>query len=290
MSKYSYLELLSYDPFRLPDWKWSVASQLHENDDDPNGFYWSLFADPAIHGALEYFKSDPEEKEANPIHAALRLHEQDDPLTWEIEARILADQSDEEIANRTNQPVDVITWFAALFFAVRDTLQAGDYITNQVLNGKPLDGFGDDNVREYWGMLAYESGLIALDVAIQNYKLAKPKSGAFRLSHYFDRDSRVPLDFQSLVATLLLPYDSRTSDFYASLNEFSGLSSREEDAAALTRLRKRILKAARLYLAGKPIPVPKAKKESPSRERVALELAKVNLADLKKQTGSKGHR
>jgi hypothetical protein len=72
-----------------------------------------------------------------PVAGAHRLFTQSQGLErWELEARLLAGQSDDEIATRCQIPAPVIGEFHELFYSVRPFLKATNYIYNIVLGGK----------------------------------------------------------------------------------------------------------------------------------------------------------
>ncbi len=77
------------------------------------------------------------------LSEGLRLAQINTPLTWEVRARILAGQPDEEIARRCGITAESVHWFEALHFNVRDRLEASDWITARVIGAGPWRGFTD---------------------------------------------------------------------------------------------------------------------------------------------------
>src|SRR5712692_7415760 len=65
------------------------------------------------------------------LATALRLR--DDDGRCEVEARILAGQTDDEIAQRCSLWPEVVCWYERAFFHIRDRLTAGDWIMTQVI-------------------------------------------------------------------------------------------------------------------------------------------------------------
>ncbi len=71
---------------------------------------------------------------------ALRLYEQRDyeKLRWTIEARILARQTNDEIAQSCGCMPEMIEYYEALFFNVRARLDSPDFIMTKVVDVSPV--------------------------------------------------------------------------------------------------------------------------------------------------------
>jgi hypothetical protein len=75
------------------------------------------------------------------IHAARRLHERGGATPVEVQARLLARQSFEEVARRTSVPAEAVKSYEALFFNVVGHLAARDWVMTQaILRGHPASG------------------------------------------------------------------------------------------------------------------------------------------------------
>ena len=68
----------------------------------------------------------------------------EDSIRWMLESRLLAGQTDEEIAKNVGFIPEMIEWYEALFFNVRDRLENKDYIVSQVI--RPSMGTGLQNL------------------------------------------------------------------------------------------------------------------------------------------------
>src|SRR5690606_34674736 len=119
---------------------------------------------------------------------AYEIFERNDRIRLTIESRILARQSDEEIAEKVGTTPDVIKIYELLFFNVRDRLSNRDYIVQQII--KPLVQQGLAGVAE--GLSAkffgYFGGPIVLDQILDGYdhSVFNPHE-VINLNDYFDK-------------------------------------------------------------------------------------------------------
>ena len=130
--------LQQLDPFALPDCRWQQAGRIAAGElPHRHGL------DDALKAAIAYRRrelgdaSPGRRRRPGPhdaaISAALELRQADGPVAWEARARILAGQSDAEIAARCGLTPECIAWYAALFFDVRPKLKAFAYIVARVI-------------------------------------------------------------------------------------------------------------------------------------------------------------
>jgi hypothetical protein len=90
--------------------------------------------------------------------SAHQLYQSETPSRWEVEARLLAGQTDNEIALSTGLPPAVVAAFERFFFDVRDRLAAGDYILFGVIGYDVVGGFREGDLRTLWAYFAYSAG------------------------------------------------------------------------------------------------------------------------------------
>lgn len=167
--------LLPDSPFRPPDWRWRHAQgvaasgrRISRNRDDPESI-----------AAIRYLRMLPGCRtdcdrarlaaQWPAHHAAHQLAESDGPLVWEVQAvqaRLLADQTDEEIAARCGPSAEAVHWYEALFFHVRDRLRARDWVMAHAIGGDLWHGFAGQPLGALWRYAAYSAGPHALDVVI----------------------------------------------------------------------------------------------------------------------------
>jgi hypothetical protein len=93
------------------------------------------------------------------------------PIRWTIEARILARQSDAEIARLNGCSAEVIEAYEALFFNVRERLDDRDFILTSVIG--PIEAgskFYDEG--QLWKLCGYLGGPQMLDAMIVGFPTA----------------------------------------------------------------------------------------------------------------------
>ncbi len=127
-----------------------------------------------------------------------------------IEARILAQQSDREIALCVGCLEQTIAAYEAIFFRVRDKLDNKDYIISTVFRESVSRGLQDRDYDLLWKMVGYAQGPSMLDAMISGF--ASPT--------WVERAEDVAASFQDLaiestkqkatVAALAVPVDNST--------------------------------------------------------------------------------
>lgn len=102
------------------------------------------------------------------IAAAERLFAGWGLLSAEVCARILAGQTDQEVAEHCGLCAAAIRWFESLFFCVRDRLRATDWIVSRALGpGLGLGlGYRREDLAGVWMAFGYFGGPEVLDTVI----------------------------------------------------------------------------------------------------------------------------
>ena len=139
-------EIARIDPRVMPCWRWETAQQLA---DDPRQITQS--DDPLIQDAATYLSTDNELR-FPAIHAAREIYEADGLERAEIEARILAGQSDAEIGKRCAHPPQLIAVYHDLFLWVRPFLRTDWVVSKTVGPGRHV-GFKDHELRQGVGTI-----------------------------------------------------------------------------------------------------------------------------------------
>lgn len=190
----------------------------------------------AIRLAVAYLRVEgeghrrPTGSELGLLDRAFQIYRSDDLLRWEVEARVLAGQTDEELGRCCDLDPGVVGLFAMLFFDVRDRL-AALYFCRSVVLGTSVDGvLGKEQVREFWAHLAAVDGLAAVEEAVEVFHRARRGRGAVTLKVYQRRC--VPSELREKVAS------------YVSRMEQLLRSDAESEAESLTGKPKRRRKRA----------------------------------------------
>jgi hypothetical protein len=163
------------NPLRPPDWRWRRATQPPRKrrrrgprDDDWVGRCRRFQA------KLEKAGGDVHQARWARAHkdvlAAYLLRQGETRRRWEVEARVLAGQTDEEIGDRVGVDGTVIQAYEAMFFAVRTRLKCCDWVMACVIGPKLWEGFDVGDVETVWKVVAYQCGPVVFDALIENVR------------------------------------------------------------------------------------------------------------------------
>lgn len=160
----------THNPFRTPDWRWQRAHQLHTSGatlsrrrDDIETITAARFLAVSTGGRPT---KTPSAHACAAIAGARAFQEEGTTSTWEIQARLLAGQTDNEIAPMFRVEPETIQWFEALFFNVRDHLHHRDWIAARVLGPGLRRGFRPDELGKVWQAFAYFGGIKVLEIVL----------------------------------------------------------------------------------------------------------------------------
>ncbi len=161
-------DLLPANPFKPLDWRWQRALQLlapktrRRRWDDGGvvraGSFCKVLA--RVHGDSRHprlVRGHPE------VLGAYNLRQGNPHDSSEIEARLLAGQSDEEIGDRIGVPPAVIDLYEQLFYEVRHRLGCPDWIMATAIGPRLYEGFDSGDHEVIGKLLAYLRGPHVLD-------------------------------------------------------------------------------------------------------------------------------
>lgn len=208
-------KLRSYNPFMTPRWRWNRAEELVADGQSP-----PPDEDAAVLKAVEFLRglktagrqrsSVTWSREFRAIQNARELFRGDVVRRWEVEARLLSGQSDNEIASRLRIAPHEVDLYERLFFDVRESLRAHDWIFGKAI-GWPRPGQSDQELGRLWKSVGYFGGPSVLDWMIVLFRhVWKPGSPA-TVDVYLGAKVRLPLEVQAFVAGYGLP-DSPSHD------------------------------------------------------------------------------
>ena len=100
------------------------------------------------------------------LHRAHRIYAENGETRWELEARLLAGQSDREISRRVGLPRGMIALYHDSFCTCRDRLSASDCILTTFIGRGPVVGFAPGDLGGVWRWIAYFGGVHMLDAVI----------------------------------------------------------------------------------------------------------------------------
>lgn len=179
-------DFLPSNPFRSPNWRWDAAGNLS------GPIKASASKDPWLKKAIRFrlqlkkSKSDAEQTKLalrfEDIYWAWRIWDAVDDerhrlLRHELEARILAEDTEERINKLCGITPEVQEAYVKIFFDVRDRLSQPAYIMHQVLGPKVHSGMTERDYELLWKMFGYCAGPMAVDAIINTMSgLEKPKT------------------------------------------------------------------------------------------------------------------
>lgn len=213
-----YADYQKFNFFREPQWRWTRVLALVQQREDGRAGRSSSRDDKYIQTAREFLlrmgnsrgqtKLDLIWAEHPGLFYAYDLYEkaQEDPeAAMFIEARLLANQTFEQIADAIGITPSTVEWYEALFFNVKDKLRHRDWITKQVLlpamrrSHTPAGGQNDgmtvlsrdstvarpflDGSLKLFG---YFGGNHVIDVMITGFQSGKPVQSPDAVQGWFD--------------------------------------------------------------------------------------------------------
>lgn len=202
------LEYSPENPFRCPDWRWHRIAR----GDKPWSDTWEKrLTDIRVANAGI---RDPD------LAGAIEVHNGDVLTRAELEARVLARQSDEEIAVRMGIRLGVISIYEAVFFDVRCMLQYVSYVLHCVLGQKLYETIGRDDVPFLWKKYGYKTWGPGLDLLIGGAS----GDDVLRLGvdAYLEPTARLPVVVKCAIALDRLPVP-RTAAELTRLSRFAAL-------------------------------------------------------------------
>lgn len=202
-----------YNPFRSPRWRFDRILQLIDRAGVRQARVSWTRDDEYVKKGKNFLRSyrqtkpDTYERAAlfgdNPgLYYAYMLHEaEEDELRCAIEARILARQTDEEIAQCVSTLPSTINWYELLFFNVRDRLEHRDWIIRTVIGDAVAEYGISDRVFDTTAKLfAYFAGPIVLDVILAGFSSAEFIKEKGDVEKYFDKHLSLGLKRRSAMA------------------------------------------------------------------------------------------
>ena len=231
-------------PFRAPDWRWIRATTLRHESLRPGrrDDGWVRRA-RRLQAAIERpggATGHPRLAGVDPaILAGYGLRLGEPRGRWEVEARLLAGQGDVAIAARTGIPAEVVEAYEAIFYSVRDRLEAPDWIGAMILGPRLYQGLREGDVELAWKVVACNLGPAALEALIE-------PAGGLRGDERPEASPPTADRLRTALAALLIPVDEETAPglirLAARLREVEGRSASRSASAVL----------APIDLAGRP--------------------------------------
>lgn len=207
---------------RAPHWRWLRTVEVDSGGDRPSrildgedGYTW-------IRRALQLKRHFARLNNNTRRRRALLLRDRDlywahsmwlaekQPTRWGIEARVVAGESDEEIAAKLGTSPEVVTAYVNVFFDIREKLHNVDYMLNVVMADAVVRGLQERQYDLLWKLMGYHGGPYALDAAISKFiPIARP-STKDDVSGFFHDFAINSMKYKSAVAAATVPINTHT--------------------------------------------------------------------------------
>lgn len=213
---------LKDSPRRAPHWKWLRAMQIDAGGhrasgriDGEVGFEWIR---RAVRLKRHYEKAGnrPEAMFAL-IHRDKELFwahslwaEDKAPTRWGIEARVLAGESDEEIANKVGTEPDIINAYINVFFDVRGKMRHTDYMVNVVMADAVTRGLQERHYDLLWKLLGYHGGTHVLNAVINKFTHTDRPDNPQGVSNFFQDFAVNAIKYKAAIAALTVQANTHT--------------------------------------------------------------------------------
>jgi hypothetical protein len=206
-----------HDPFRPPDRRWRRCLYLlrhrHrpfiDHDDDATRAGWRYLREGRVcRNRRDHDRLAERHPAVAPAH---HLYSREASLRRaEVEARLLARQSDEDVAAQCSLSAAAVRAYHDLFFQVRDALGAEYYIYHVVIGPKVHAGLGEDDTDILLKLLGYAHGPLMVDLALRYFRT--PPALPARLDDLdaaASADVHLLLQLRQLIRTMVAPARAR---------------------------------------------------------------------------------
>ncbi len=150
-------------PFRRPEWRWLRAMHLHETGRRIDHRVDDAWVKHARHALRSRGRIN---SPAAAVRSARKVWEGDPDRRGEVEARLLAGDGDAVVADRMALPEGVVAAYAEVFFCVRPTPKATDWVLAEAVGYSPYVGFTRPLPWSSWRLAAVAGGPIFADLVI----------------------------------------------------------------------------------------------------------------------------
>lgn len=192
------IHLKSDSPLRPPDWRWKkVVVYKDARRAFPRSHSDSVLSKVfQFHTALEGCADDEfahlDLLEEYPNLTEAHLVYSDDGSSsskWELEARLLAKESYEEISNKMCISKETVDTYEKVFFNIADRLTNRSWIINCVIGRSIHVGLSERDYDLLWKMYALFGGPFMLDVAINRLGLREQRAESLEQAESMINDS-----------------------------------------------------------------------------------------------------
>lgn len=244
-----------FDPFRRVDWRWSLAQQLASGEITNRGPKTAQ-----LRSAVEFLgrraAREPLDNETDHVIAdALALYESDTLRQFELEARLLAGETNEAISEKTKVPEPTIEMYERLFFRVRDCRPGCDYLIGETTRWGHVRGFQDHEVRELWAWFGMAGGPLVLDLLVKVLHESRREDEPPSLKVYLRRGA-CDLMIQTHLAVHIIPLESSPQWFLSLPIKLQLAKASANPVANTNRIYRAVVRCAHQFLETGKVPAP----------------------------------
>ena len=207
---------------RAPHWRWLRAVEIDgggknttKKRDGAEGFKWIRRA-LRMKRRYEEYAGDPAAfhslmlRDETMFWAHSLWVEDDNTSRWIIEARVLAGESNEEIADKLGTTSEIIDAYVNVFFDVREKLHNTDYIAGVVFGESVARGLQERQFDLLWKMLAYRGGSHVLNAVLFRGPDIKKPPAADEVGGFFQEFAVNSIKYKAALASLTVPVNTHT--------------------------------------------------------------------------------
>jgi len=216
------LNAMRDNPRRAPHWRWLRAVQIDGGGrrasraiDGPDGFIWIRRA-VRLKRHFDAAGNRPEalyaliERDSDAFWAHSMWIEEKAPTRWAIEARVLAGETNEEIADRLGTSPEVIDAYVNLFFDVRGKMRHMDYVVNVIMADAVSRGLQERHYDLLWKLLGFHGGSLVLNAVINKFTPINRPEKPENVSGFFQDFAIASMKYKSALATLTVQVNTHT--------------------------------------------------------------------------------
>ena len=132
------------------------------------------------------------------------------PTRWALEARVLAGETDKEIADKIGTEADVIAAYVNVFFDVRSKMHHSDYVANVVLGDAVTRGLQERHYDLLWKLLGFHGGSHVLNAVINKFTQITRPDNPESVSGFFQDFAISAMKYKAALATLTVQANTHT--------------------------------------------------------------------------------
>lgn len=207
---------------RFPHWRWARACEIdaggHKTTrqiDGPDGFTWIRRAlrtkrhiERAANRPDAMYAAMLRDREMFWAHSIWA--EDKNQTRWALEARVLAGETNEQIAEKLGSDPGIIDAFVNVFFDVRSKMQHLDYVHTVILGDAVTRGLQERHYDLLWKMMALHGGPFVLDAIISRCPTIPKPTNADEVGGFLQDFAISTMKYKAALASVTIPVNTHT--------------------------------------------------------------------------------